>query len=146
MRTGPAEDLAFELTGSPSAADLETITGGLTEHAKPWVESPGFQPLAILARSADGSLVGGISGRLNWTWLEVSLLWVAPERRGAGLGAELLERLETEARDRGCRRAHLETFSFQARPFYERAGYAVFAALDDYPPGHRRYFMQKRLC
>ena len=32
-----------------------------------------------------------------------------------------------------------------AKPFYERAGYSVFGILEDYPPGHTRYFMRKDL-
>jgi hypothetical protein len=50
-----------------------------------------------------------------------------------------------EAIRRGCRGAYLDTFSYQARPFYEKLGYAVFGTLDDYPPGHQRFFMRKRL-
>ena len=54
-------------------------------------------------------------------------------------------RAEAEAIRRGCLGAWLDTFSFQARGFYERLGYAVFGALADYPPGHDRFFMQKPL-
>ncbi|MDP3936617.1 MAG: hypothetical protein Q8R92_00595 [Deltaproteobacteria bacterium] len=46
---------------------------------------------------------------------------------------------------RRCAHAHLDTFSYQARPFYERHGYTLFATLDDYPPGHKRYFLRKAL-
>lgn len=47
------------------------------------------------------------------------------------------------ASDRGCTRAHVDTFSYQAKPFYERHGYEVFAVLDDDPPGHERIFLRK---
>jgi hypothetical protein len=30
----------------------------------------------------------------------------------------------------------------EARPFCERLGYEVFGELDDFPPGHARYFMK----
>ena len=49
------------------------------------------------------------------------------------------------AATRGCRHAYLDTFDFQARPFYEKQGYAAFGVQDDYPPGHRRYFVEKGL-
>lgn len=41
---------------------------------------------------------------------------------------------------------YLDTFDFQARPFYERHGYEVFGTLDDYPPGHSRFFLRKDLA
>jgi len=41
------------------------------------------------------------------------------------------------------RGAFLDTFSFQARPFYERHGYECFGELRDHPPGHSHYFMRK---
>jgi hypothetical protein len=34
--------------------------------------------------------------------------------------------------------------SWQALAFYERQGYTVFGVLDDFPPGHRKYFLAKR--
>ena len=63
---------------------------------------------------------------------------------GRGVGRELMDRAETRARERGCHSAWLDTFSFQARGFYEKRGYEEFGQLD-YPPDHHRHFMQKRL-
>jgi iron complex outermembrane receptor protein len=48
-------------------------------------------------------------------------------------------------RKRGCHSAYLDTFSFQAKPFYERCGYEVFGVLEDFPKGHQRFFMRKSL-
>ncbi len=56
-----------------------------------------------------------------------------------------MEKLETTGREKGCVWAHVDTFSFQARGFYESLGYKVFATLDDYPPGHSRHYLKKRL-
>ena len=66
--------------------------------------------------------------------------------RGAGNGTRLLQAAEAYAVERGCFAATLETHSFQARPFYEKYGYQVFATLDDWPPGHAKYFMRKQLA
>jgi len=130
---------------NPAPEDVEALGQGLNEHAIPFTGVVGFRPLAVFARDEGGALVGGISGQLNWTWLHVSLFWIAAPHRRRGLGARLLGAIEAAARARGCSRAHLDTFSYQARPFYERHGYAVFATLEEYPPGHRRFFMQKEL-
>ncbi|MEX3946099.1 hypothetical protein AB4Y44_42815, partial [Paraburkholderia sp. BR10937] len=42
---------------------------------------------------------------------------------------------EEEACRRGCSGAWLDTYSFQARAFYERLDYTVFGTIDNYPPG-----------
>ena len=65
--------------------------------------------------------------------------------RGDGHGRRVMLALEQAARERGCTHAHLDTFSYQARPFYEKLGYEVFSTLDDYPLGHRRFFLKKAL-
>jgi GNAT superfamily N-acetyltransferase len=90
-------------------------------------------------------LVGGAVGTINWYWLHISLLWVAESRRHAGLGSQLMAAIEQAGIERGCTRAHLDTFSYQARPFYEQQGYRVFGVLEDYPTGHQRFFLEKVL-
>jgi len=42
-------------------------------------------------------------------------------------------------------RRSLDTTSFQARPFYEKLGYAVFGTLDDHPLSHAHYLLRKQL-
>jgi hypothetical protein len=56
-----------------------------------------------------------------------------------------MRRAENEARERGCCGALVDTFSFQARPFYERLGYRVIGTVADYPPGHACFFLSRRL-
>lgn len=139
------EDCSLTVETNPSPSDIKTLGDGLTEHALPTTGAPGFLPLAVLARDADGRLVGGISAFVNWNWLQIQLVWIAQEQRRSGLGSKLLSRIENAGKERGCSNAHLDTFSYQARPFYERHGYELFATLDDYPTGHRRFFLRKRL-
>jgi GNAT superfamily N-acetyltransferase len=89
---------------------------------------------------------GGLFGKISSGWLLVDTLWVAEQIRGHGQGRELLRTAEEEARNRGCRNAWVDTYSPQARSFYERSGYTVFAELPDYPPGHTRYFLKRSLA
>jgi len=139
------DDLVLTVETDPVAADVTALAAGLTEHSLPITGARGFLPVAVFARDAAGYLVGGVQGQINWNWLHVALLWVAAERRHGGLGSKLLATVERAGAERGCRWAHLDTFSYQARPFYERHGYEVFATLDDYPPGHQRFYLKKRL-
>lgn len=101
--------------------------------------------LAVFATDG-GDLVGGASGYTHWSWLFVSHLWVADHLRGDGLGSRLMHEIEAAALRRGARMAHLDTYDFQARSFYEGLGYEQFAELQDYPPGHSRHFLRKQLA
>jgi GNAT superfamily N-acetyltransferase len=138
-------DLELSIETRPALPDIDALGRGLNEHALPTTGTPGFQPLAAFARNESGSLVGGVYAQLNWTWLHISLFWISTERRRQGLGSKLLGAIEAAALERGCAHSHLDTFSYQARPFYERHGYRVFAILEDYPPGHQRIFLRKPL-
>lgn len=138
-------ELAFSVETSPAERDVEALARGLTEHALPVTGSPGFQPLSVFARDRDGALVAGVHGQVNWSWLHIALFWVSADRRRQGLGSRVLAAIETAAVERGCSQAHLDTFSYQARPFYERQGYRLFATLENYPPGQQRFFLRKTL-
>jgi ribosomal protein S18 acetylase RimI-like enzyme len=101
--------------------------------------------IVLVKHPSGGELQGGLWGRTAWGWLYIELLYVADQARGNGWGTRLVRTAETEALRRNCRTAWLDTYSFQARGFYERLGYAVFGTLDDYPAGHQRFFLWRRL-
>ena len=128
---------------SIAEAERQLIIGGLVGYNNVAASQEQYRGLIALAR--DGSeLVGGLLGYTHWNWLFISHLWLAQNARGSGTGSRLLRAAEDEAAARGCAHAHCDTFSFQALPFYEKHGYEVFGQLDDYPPGHCRYFLRKR--
>lgn len=104
-----------------------------------------FQRLCFALQTPEQEIVGGILGELFWSWFHIDLLWVKEELRGQGYGQQLLKRVEDEARLRGAKNVFLDTFSFQAPDFYIKRGYHVFGELPDFPPGHQRYFLTKRL-
>jgi ribosomal protein S18 acetylase RimI-like enzyme len=103
-------------------------------------------PVNFVLRGARGDVLGGLLGQLWGGWLHVTYLWVAEAARGAGHGTRLMQEAEAYARARGAVGATLETYSFQARPFYERLGYSVCGTLDGYPPGHAKFFLKKALA
>jgi GNAT superfamily N-acetyltransferase len=63
--------------------------------------------------------------------------------RGQGVGTQLLKEVEREECRRGCRRAVVETSSFQAPAFYLRHGYQEFGRVAFILPGAARVFLSK---
>lgn len=128
-----------------SAADEEAVVRGLRSFNEAWIGTSNEQPVRLVARDELG-VVGGLLGHTKWKWLYVAKLWVDERGRGRGIGTQLLTAAEELARSRGCTDASLDTFEYQARPFYEKLGYQLFATLDGYPPGYRQYYLRKRLA
>jgi GNAT superfamily N-acetyltransferase len=104
-----------------------------------------YYPVNQFLRDEAGAIRGGVLADLWGGWLHVKFLWVEEALRERGYGSQLLQAAEDEARAKGGRNAYVETFSFQARPFYERHSYHVFGELEDHPPGHNYYFLRKAL-
>jgi len=99
----------------------------------------------VFIRDQDNRVVGGAVGQTFGGWVYISLLWVEESLRNKGNGTKLLKMIEAEAVKLGCKYAHLDTYSFEAKPFYERNGYTVFATLENYPEGHSKHFLKKEL-
>ena len=62
---------------------------------------------------------------------------------GKNLGSLLLEEVENDAKSKGAKLIHLDTFDFQAKEFYEKQGYIVFGILENCPEKHYRYYLKK---
>ena len=128
-----------------SEQDQTVVVQGLQAYNRSQVNDPRRRPIVLFLRDEHGAIQGGLIGRVLFNWLEIGRLWVAEAYRGQGHGTALILAAENEARKDRCEFATLDTFSFQARPFYESLGYAVFATVGGFPGGHERYFMKKKL-
>jgi GNAT superfamily N-acetyltransferase len=128
-----------------SAADIAAVNAGLRAFNVDVLGDPQEEPVNIFLRDDSGAIAGGLLGHIRWRWLYVAKLWLRADMRGRGHGAALMDAAEEIARSRGCLGAYLDTFEFQARPFYERRGYALFGTLEGFPPGYRQFFLSKRL-
>lgn len=104
-----------------------------------------FYPVHFFLKSDRDEIMGGLIGSIWGGWLHISYLWIDEAERGNRWATRLMDRAEAYARERGCHSVTLDTHSFQARPFYEKRGYEIFGMLDDFPKGHKKFFLQKRL-
>jgi GNAT superfamily N-acetyltransferase len=127
-------------------AQAPFVLAGLRRFTARAVGVPDNHDFAILLTHPDtGEMVGGLWAQSRWGSFLVDILVVPDELRGQGIGTRLMQAAEVEARRRGCDHMWLDTYSFQARPFYERLGFSVFGQLDGPPPIYPRYFMRKLL-
>ena len=138
-------EFSIAVTEEGRSEDRQAIADLLYEYNRQNAPPANFKPLALLVKAPDGSILGGLWGNSAYEWLFVELLFVPEPLRGTGLGRSLMLQAEQIAKDRGCLGVWLDTFDFQARPFYERLGYSVFGELKDHPRGISQYWLQKRL-
>jgi GNAT superfamily N-acetyltransferase len=138
--------IVIDVKQSPTDADVYAVqNGSLWAFNVAHTGDDNLQRLAIHACNAQGDMLGGLVGTYLWGWLHIETLFIGEPFRHRGVGTQLMLAAEQDARRRGIRNVHLETLSFQARPFYEKLGYEVFGTLEDFPPGHQQYFMRKSL-
>ena len=128
-----------------SADVRQRVELGVDLHNVAVTQLPDFYAVALLLRDDDGTVRGGLLGDIWGGWMHVSYLWVDAPLRHRGWASKLVRAAEKYAVTHGAHDVHLETFSFQARPLYEKLGYTVFATLDDFPPGHQKFFLRKKL-
>lgn len=137
--------LSLLIETNPEAKDLVFLEDQINQFNMAQTGHTNFQWLTIFVRDNSGAIVAGLSA---FTWAgacRVHVLWVHDELRGQGYGTALLQAAEAEARARACHVVVLETHSFQAPDFYQRLGYTMTGFHEDYPYGHRQYFLHKRL-
>jgi GNAT superfamily N-acetyltransferase len=132
----------IEVTDTPAAEEVAALVDNVRAYNE-HVCGPGARRLlAAFARDAAG-LAGGIAGRTIYGHFLIEVAWVREDLRRTGLGRQLMQAAEAEARERGCRGAQVDTLSFQGLEFYQRLGFRIAGRVDDFPPGHARYFLVK---
>ena len=137
-------DITFD--GEPADEDVKVLGDGLQEQMRALFGEPRIEKAAFFVRDGIGDIVGGVYGNYgSFGWLYIDTLWVAERLRGRGYGTRLMHLIEQHASKAGCTDAYLNTFSFQAPDFYQKLGYTTFAQLENFPPGHSRLFMRKKL-
>jgi GNAT superfamily N-acetyltransferase len=132
-----------------SAEERKIVLDGLYNYNMeqvPATNPENWIPFEYVVRNEDQEIIAGILSTLGyWNGLEIKILWVNEDYRKSGIGTKLLTETENNAKAKGAIISFLDTFDFQAKDFYLKNGYSIFGILDDFPAGHKRYYLQKRL-
>ena len=134
---------AFQLTvhdqpDADAARVVDTGLGDANDAAAPLHE---VRPLACYLRATDDAVIGGAVGRRWGVCAELLQLWVRPDLRRQGLGAQLVRAFEARAAEHGCALVYLETFSFQAPRLYASLGYEMHHTIEGFGHGIAKHLM-----
>jgi GNAT superfamily N-acetyltransferase len=131
---------------NPTRNEAQAIFVELQQFNRRAIGDRSVEPLWLAHRRQDNdAVVAGFVGLVYFGWLDVQALWVSESERGTGLGSRLLNAAEQQAVSMGARFALVDTFSWQAAPFYAKQGYVEFGRLDHFPQGSSRTYMKKTL-
>lgn len=139
------EKFSVILEQNPDKSDIKFLRDRIVEYNLAQTKDFDDKYLAIFIRDGHNQIVGGLYGMSWGGWLEITYLWIREDLRKKGYGKKFLEMAENEGKARGCKSVLLNTFSFQAPEFYKKFGYQIFGVLDNFFPGHKRYYLKKSL-
>lgn len=135
-----------EISDQPNAEAERLLGNGLATFNEAATGYNDRRPLTVLIKDpATGQTLGGITGKTTLGTAFLDLFHLPDSLRGSGLGSQLLQAFEDEARRRGCTNAVLYTLSFQAPGFYEKHGWLRFGEIPCEPQGSSRVFLSKPL-
>lgn len=137
--------LRIELSKNATQEERDAILTPLRAYNASKAGTTVSEQIALLVRNDRDEILGGLYGRVFYQWLFIELLSVPELARGQGMGSKLMQMAEELAREKECIGIWLDTFDFQAPEFYKKHGYSELGHIADYPPGHKRFFFQKRL-
>jgi GNAT superfamily N-acetyltransferase len=130
----------------PDEAVNEYILANLIAFNRAEANRPERQHFNVVLRDGEGRLQGGITASVSFDVLRIEEFFIEETHRRGGYGSRLLAMAEDEGRDRGARLSCVMTFSWQARPFYEKQGYETFAELPYQSGAFALYWLRKSLC
>jgi ribosomal protein S18 acetylase RimI-like enzyme len=137
--------MKFKITNRIKKQDEETIFRGLLEYNLARIEDKNPKDLGVYLEDEKGEMLAGLIGNTHGNWMTVKFLWVSEKLRGQNIGSQILRKAEETAKERGCKYAFLDTFSFQAPEFYKKYGYKEKFVLEEYPVEGKRYYFTKTL-
>jgi putative acetyltransferase len=142
----PLQDDVRELVAELNATLLELTPPEFVFHMT--VEQMAEPATTVFIARDDGKAVGcGALKRHEDGIGEVKRMYTRPAHRGRRIGAEIVQRIEALAREKGLKRLVLETGDQHpaAWAVYERAGFTHCGPVLDYPDSKWSVFYEKSL-
>ncbi|MCC7436278.1 GNAT family N-acetyltransferase [Candidatus Nomurabacteria bacterium] len=103
-----------------------------------------FNDKFTLVTEEDEKIIGYITVVCDSGVGQIEPLMVDPDKKGQGIGSQLLQEAENLAKDKGIHKLWLETGKdWKAKDFYLKHGYAIRTELSNHIGGHTFVLMDK---
>jgi len=141
-----AQPYQVTVTDKTNPGGQRVIRTGLSQYNREMARYADTRGLSVFVSDAETKkIIRGLLGRTSLGLFFIDLFFLPKALRGNGIGTQVIECAEAEARNRGCSMAVLYTITFQAPASYERQRYRVLGRIECHPPGHTRFCMIKAL-
>ncbi|MDE1251217.1 GNAT family N-acetyltransferase [Vibrio aestuarianus] len=123
-------DIIF--TYSPNSEDIDCIYQGLGDFNQRFVPEITDESFAIFVRDKSGEILGGLTGFIYITSVQIRFLWLSEKLRNQGVGSALMQKIELICKEREISNIAVDTYTFQAPKFYESHGFKEIGRYKDY--------------
>ncbi|MBN9542885.1 MAG: GNAT family N-acetyltransferase [Alphaproteobacteria bacterium] len=124
---------------------LKTIKNGIKTYNENYFGKYSFRNFLIYATLNEDEIIGGIYGSIMADYAKVDMLWVDEKHRKHKVGTQLMTVLEEYAKQKSCKYIQLDTFEFQAKPFYEKLGFKCIGTIPKWIKNYDCHFMRKEI-
>ena len=124
----------------------QAIHTGLRSFNRARANWPERQHFNVVLRDGEARVRGGILASVNFDVLVLEDVYLEESCRQSSTGMRMMALAEEEGFRRGARLAVVSTYSWQARPFYEKCGYGVYATLPYNNGVYTLFSLRKSLC
>ncbi len=121
------------------------VDQGLIQDAKEKINYDGEIHNFSFAAFFEEEEVAAILGKMFFGALHLENLHVKAECQRQGIGKMLMHSALDYAKKRACKVVFLETFNFQALPFYQKLGFSLEFSREGYKNGCVFHYLKKEL-
>lgn len=133
------DDVKVQVEIDAERSVLERVTDGVFTEQSRYVKDERREPLPLVARDAQGEVIGGAIVRMIFGDLYIDHIWVNSDWRRRGLGSRIVAEAERLGRERAGGWSFCNTMLPSALSFFVANGYDAFAEVADLPLRTRRY-------
>ncbi len=141
MRCNKNYQITYE--ENPSSKDIQKLYDGISQQAQMKKAMKPIETFAFFLRDSDAEIVGGCSGCSMYGCLYIDSLWVNAALQGKGYGTQLMQRVETLAKENHCHFIAVNTFDWEALGFYKKLGFYVEFERKGFDKDSIFYFLRK---